>query len=160
MKILITLTCCIFLLVNLNFAYAAAFDWVLVGNPENPPNRQGYGQVGYLFEISTTEVTNAQYAEFLNACARYDDPYRLFNQNQEDGLFGGIGRKKLQGEYYYIPKPGWEKRPVVYVSWRSAARFANWLHYAQPNTGRAEMGTTEGDINFGAYNTQSFGGSC
>ena len=36
----------------------------------------------------------------------------------------------------------WANRPVNYVSWGDAARFANWLHNGQP-TGAQDLSTTE-----------------
>ena len=155
--------CLIILLINVimlnSNVCGVELDFMCVGNPGNHADkRTGYGRVNYVFEISKTEITNAQYAEFLNACAKHADPYGLFNQSQTEGLFGGIIRESNNGGFFYKAKPSWGRRPVVYVSWRSAARFANWLHYNQPNTGASEIGTTEGSNNLGAYNTQSFGG--
>ena len=45
-----------------------------------PPtrNRHLYGAVSYDYRIGTNEVTNAQYAEFLNAKAA-SDPLGLYN---------------------------------------------------------------------------------
>jgi formylglycine-generating enzyme required for sulfatase activity len=36
----------------------------------------------------------------------------------------------------------WADRPVNYVSWGDAARFANWLHNGQPS-GAQDLTTTE-----------------
>ena len=53
-------------------------DWVAVGNPGNAPDTAGNcngancGSVGYPYYISKYDVTNAQYAEFLNAKAASD----------------------------------------------------------------------------------------
>ena len=64
---------------------------VLVGDPGNAADpTTGYGSVGYEYNIGTTEVTNAQYAAFLNAVAR-TDTYSLYNTNMA-GSFGGIER--------------------------------------------------------------------
>ena len=52
-----------------------AFDWAIVGNPgnaEDPLNAgawSGIGSVRNGFRIARHEVTNDQYAEFLNAVA-------------------------------------------------------------------------------------------
>ncbi len=56
-------------------------DWVLVGDPGNPPQSESnrtsnfrggdkYGAVDYIYKIGKYEVTNAQYAEFLNTSIR------------------------------------------------------------------------------------------
>jgi len=51
------------------FSDARAVDipWVEVGDAENDPAFNGFGAVDYVYLIGRTEVTNAQYAEFLNA---------------------------------------------------------------------------------------------
>ena len=53
---------------------AVTIDWVYVGNPGNPADMPSTnchaascGSVAYGYFISRHEVTNAQYAEFLNA---------------------------------------------------------------------------------------------
>ncbi len=110
-----------------------AIDWVTVGDPGNAADDTGYGSVGYLYQISKYEVTNAQYAEFLNAVA-VTDTY---------GLYGGsIGRLGSSGSYTYIAVPGREDWPVDWVSFWDATRFANWLHNGQP-TGAQDNTTTE-----------------
>jgi formylglycine-generating enzyme required for sulfatase activity len=57
----------------------------------------------------------------------------------------GISRTGASGSYSYsvIGSPN---KPVTYVSWGDAARFANWLHNGQP-TGLQDASTTEN----GAY---------
>ena len=58
-------------------------DWTLVGDPGNACDTQSqgcFGAVGYAYNIGTYEVTNAQYAEFLNAKAA-SDPLGLYNTN-------------------------------------------------------------------------------
>ena len=43
-------------------------DWVTIGDPGNPLDQiTNRGSVAYTYLISRTEVTNAQYTEFLNA---------------------------------------------------------------------------------------------
>ena len=53
----------------------------------------GYGSVDYVYEIGKYKVTNAQYAEFLNAVA-VPDTYGLYNPQMgvvQPGVgFGGI----------------------------------------------------------------------
>jgi formylglycine-generating enzyme required for sulfatase activity len=54
----------------------------------------------------------------------------------------GIERSGIPGSYTYDVSPDWATRPVNYVSWGDAARFANWLHNGQP-TGLQDSSTTE-----------------
>ena len=59
-------------------ATAVSIDWTSVGNPGNAADNTGFGAVSYLYRIGTYEVTNAQYAEFLNAKAA-SDPLGLYD---------------------------------------------------------------------------------
>jgi formylglycine-generating enzyme required for sulfatase activity len=53
-----------------------------------------------------------------------------------------IQRTGTAPNYSYSVAPDWANRPVNYVSFWDAARFANWLHNGQP-TGPQGPGTTE-----------------
>ncbi|REK10761.1 MAG: PEP-CTERM sorting domain-containing protein [Planctomycetota bacterium] len=120
-------------------ASAITIDTVPVGNVGNADDTTGYGAVSYHFNIGTTEVTNAQYAAFLNAKAA-SDPLGLYNTNM--GLVlagGGITRSGTSGSYSYAAISGRENLPVNNVSWYDAIRFANWLHNGQ-GVGDTESG--------------------
>ncbi len=116
-----------------------AIDTVPVGNLGNLADTNGYGAVSYAYNIGTYEVTNAQYAAFLNAKAA-NDPLGLYNTNMGSGL-GGITRSGASGSYSYSTISRRENTPVNYVSWYDAIRFANWLHNGQGS----------GDTETGAY---------
>lgn len=73
------------------------------------------GPVAYDYEIMRDPVTNAQYAEFLKATGG-----ERYCRLMEDHFFGGI-LKDLS------VKPGFEKKPVVFVSWEDAQAFASWI---------------------------------
>jgi hypothetical protein len=123
---------------------AAAFDWVAIGDPGNPGDSQSqgtFGSVGYIYQITATEMTNAQYAEFLNAVAAAD-PNALYSSSMDTDPNGGITRTGSPGSYSYAAKPGFEDRPVNFVSFYDALRFANWMHNGQP-TGAQGPTTTE-----------------
>ena len=117
------------------------------GNAEDPLNSgsfPGIGAVDYAYRIGKYEVTNAQYAQFLNAVAATDTNF----------LFGGgeIARSGGSGSYTYAAKPAMGDKPVIDVNWYEAARFCNWLHNGQPS-GAQDNTTTED----GAYTlTNSF----
>ncbi len=81
----------------------------------------------YAYNIGKYEVTNAQYAEFLNAKAQ-TDTYSLYNASMASC---GITRSGSAGSYNYGVTGGLGNRPVVYVSWFDAARFTNWLGNGQ-----------------------------
>jgi sulfatase modifying factor 1 len=124
-------------------APAVTFDWVTIGAPGNAcddePSFGCYGAVDYVYRIAKYEVTNAQYAEFLNAKAT-SDPLDLYHTGMGTGS-GGIARSGSDGSYTYTAIAGRESRPVTRVSFFDALRFANWLHNGQG----------DGDTETGAY---------
>ena len=120
-------------------ASAVTMDWTPIGNPGNAcdPQSQGcFGAVGYAYNIGTYEVTNAQYAEFLNAKAK-SDPLGLYSTGMTD--FGGITRSGSSGSYTYSAIAGRTEMPVSYVSFFDALRFANWMNNGL-GTGSTETG--------------------
>lgn len=124
-------------------ASAVTIPTVPVGNPGNtadPLTGNLYGGVAYAYRIGTTEVTNAQYAAFLNAKAA-SDPLGLYNPGMDSDPRGGITRSGSDGSYTYATKTNMSDKPVNYVSWYDAIRFANWLHNGQGS----------GDTETGAY---------
>jgi formylglycine-generating enzyme required for sulfatase activity len=131
-------------LAVLLFAFPAQaevnIEWVTVGDAGNAADTTGYGAVSYEYQIGKYEVTNAQYAEFLNAVAAAD-PGRLYGAGMDSGT-GGITRSGSSGSYSYSTISGRENMPVVRVSFWDVIRFANWLHNGQP-TGAQDDTTTE-----------------
>jgi hypothetical protein len=119
---------------------------VTVGNPGNagdPIQFQGtFGSVDYVFFMGKYEVTAGQYAAFLNAVAA-TDPYGLYDTRMWTHAAGcKIQRLGSPGSYSYSVAPDWANRPVNFVSWGDAARFANWLHNEQ-RSGPPDLDTTE-----------------
>ena len=122
-------------------AGAVQVDYVTVGSPGNAADPQtGEGAVPYTYAIGRHEVTNSQYAEFLNAKAK-TDPKGLYAPVMQSEATGGINRTGADGNFTYTVKPGYADKPVAWVTWYDAARFANWLHNGQGN----------GDTETGAY---------
>lgn len=118
-----------------------SMSFVNVGNLGNANDSTGYGGVPYFYAIGMYEVTLNQYAAFLNAVAK-TDTYGLWNANIGTDLnVRGITRSGSSGSYVYTVQ-GDGNRPVTYVSWFDAARFANWMHNGQP-TGLQNLTTTE-----------------
>lgn len=146
----------IFLLLYLSiFTDAKALEYVAVRDAYNPAcSLINAGSVNYDFEISSTEVTNREYCDFLNSVARYSDPFALYSPLMEIHFWGGIIKHvNEKGIYSYNCKEGYCNYPVVFVSWCDAVRFINWLHFGKPNKGSETLGTTEGNAINGAYNT-------
>ena len=138
-------------------ARAVTIDLVTVGNPGNANDVTGFGGVAYSYSIGKYAVTIGQYTEFLNAVAQ-TDTYQLYSTQMADNpIISGISRSGTSGAYSYsvlaasgsAPYGGVSaaNRPITYVSWWDAARFANWVANGQP-TGAQTSTTTEN----GAYN--------
>jgi formylglycine-generating enzyme required for sulfatase activity len=130
-------------------------DWVTVGNPGNANDtintgtNPNYGAVNYEYRIGKCEVTIQQYTDFLNAVAK-SNPYFVYKTGMATNLnIAGISRSGTSGGYTYsvigpsgtspagASSPG--NRPIAYVTWFDAARFANWMQNGQ-GSGSTETG--------------------
>jgi sulfatase modifying factor 1 len=113
-------------------------DWVTIGNANNAADQlTGYGSVDHAYRIGKYEVTNAQYGEFLNAKGQ-SNTNAIYNSNMPTY---GITQTGTSGSFSYTVTTALAQRPVVYVSWFDAARFANWMMNGQGS----------GDMETGAY---------
>ncbi len=133
-----------------NTARAVTIDTVPVRNPNNAAdtrhNTPGYGAVNHVYNIGKYEVSAGQYRDFLNAV----DPtgansLGLYNSKMDDTQYG-CQITWNGSDYDFSGRPSgteadWMNRPVNYVSFWDAARFANWLHNDQGS----------GDTESGAY---------
>ena len=125
------------LLVGAGSAQAISIDYVPVGNAGNGGEASGFigpiptdvGAVAYDYSIGKYEVTVDQYTEFLNAKAGDPDLKGLYNAGMAISKAGAV----------YTALDG--SKPINWVSWGDAARFANWVG----NGGGA------GDMESGAY---------
>jgi sulfatase modifying factor 1 len=136
-------------------------DTVLVGDAGNSAwigdSGRIYGSVGYDYRIGKHEVTIAEYCAFLNAVASTNtNSYiiNLWHPNMATDLnVAGISRSgdgSAGNPYSYsvigpsgITPPGADSpgnRPITYVSWFDAARFANWLHNGAVTDASTETG--------------------
>ena len=125
-----------------------SLEFVTVGNPGNAPY-PGHGwTIHYTYKIGKFDVTAGQYTEFLNAVAK-TDTYGLYNwrMGYSDLIGCCIQQSGSPGNYSYSVSLEYANRPVNYVSWADAVRFANWLNNGQP-TGPQDSTTTED----GSYN--------
>ena len=121
---------------------AVEMAFVTVGDLGNQADGTGYGAVNYQYQIGTYEVTIGQYTSFLNAVAK-SDPYSLYHASMRSNLkIAGIARAGDSGSYTYsVVNNGGDSsnRPITFVSWFDAARFANWMHNGQ-GSGSTETG--------------------
>ena len=126
----------IFSLATANSAQAVTLDWVTVGNPGNIADTTGFGAVADTYRITKHEVTNDQYAEFLNAVDATGvnpdlggtDAF-LYNSEMDTDARGGIVFNAANpNSSKYEVKSSRGNQPVVFVSFFDAMRFVNWLH--------------------------------
>ncbi len=131
-------------LVCVSASQAVEIQTVSVSNPGNPadprypdPPVASFGGVDNVYNIGTFEVTAGQYRDFLNAVdPAGSNPYGIYNSAM-DIIECGCQITWSGSTYDFSGRPSgteadWVDRPVNYVSWGDAARFANWLHNGQP----------------------------
>jgi formylglycine-generating enzyme len=141
-------------------ASAVSIETVPVGDPGNAVDSSvmsdgttGYGSVAYSYNIGKYEVTAGQYTEFLNKVAQ-TDTYGLYSTDMwSHSKACKIEQTGSSGSYTYSVALDYANRPVSFVSYWNACRFANWLHNGQP-TGAQGPGTTER----GAYTLDGYNG--
>jgi len=125
---------------------AVTFDWATVGNPHNGADTRydpsGVGSVSYTYRISKHEVTAGQYVDFLNTVDPTGaNPLGLYNPLMASDPSGcQITWNAAISRYDFSGAPSgtaadWENRPVNFVGFWDAARFANWLHNGQGSGG-------------------------
>ena len=147
---LLTLAATSALITSASASTSITMDWVNVGNPGNAADTTGYGAVSYAYQIGKHEVTNAQYATFLNAV----DPNGanangVYNSNMGSNARGGITYTAGSGSgAKYTLRTSMGDKPVNYVSWYDAARFANWMMNGQ-GSGSTETGAYTLSLNTG-----------
>ena len=150
----------LFLLLPLHLT-AVNVEFVTITDVNNIAASNGKGAVSYEYQISKFEITNSEYCEFLNSVAVTSDVYELFSPLMQEHFFGGIIRERsVDGDYTYKCKDGYADAPVVGLSWMSAIRYVNWLHYNAANiANNVEVDLffkqTEGNDTHGAYDTRS-----
>jgi formylglycine-generating enzyme required for sulfatase activity len=128
-------------------APAVTIELLPVGNPGNADDSTGFGGVAYEFAIAKYDVTIGQYTAFLNAVAATDE-HELYNPLMAtDTAIAGIARAGEPGAFTYrVLDNGGDSsdRPITYVSWWDAARFANWMANGQPSGAQDETTTEDG----------------
>ncbi len=148
-------SCVAFAVASLStVVFGVTIDYATVGNPGNPANgATGWGAVSDVFKISKYETSNSQYAEFLNKVdAAGTNPNGIYSSLMGSDVTGGItfNAAASSGSKYSV-KAGapagtpagtsYGSMPVLFTSWFSAARFANWLQNGQQaNSSSMETG--------------------
>jgi len=109
----------------------------------------GFGSVGYVYELATTEVTNAQYAEFLNAVDPTGANLRaLYPPEMATEVWAGIDLVPTNPDgTKFVTDPTAANWPAIPMTFWGAVRFVNWMHNGQGSS----------DVQGGAYTLE--GGS-
>lgn len=120
----------------------------IVDNNANPIGIAGLGSVSRNYRISKYEVTNDQYAKFLNSVNK--TPISgLYDTRMTSSYIGGINISGSIGSYSYSSKSGMNDMPVTFVNYLSSLRFTNWLHNGAPTGYISDVYSI---VNSGAYN--------
>ncbi len=134
------------LVPNLQAQPLVNIETVTVGDAGNAADSTTYGAVADVFAIGKYEVTISQYTTFLNSVASVtSDSYivSLWKASMTSDLnIAGISRSgsgTLASPYSYSVI-GSGNRPIAYVSWFDAARFANWVNNGASNVASTETG--------------------
>ena len=133
-------------------AALVSYQMVTVGNAGNASDSNGYGAVAYEYQIGKYGMTIGQYTAFLNAVdPDGTNPNDIYNSSMRSNLnIAGISYNfyASHGSKYsvyapfgliQIPQATAANRPITFVSWFDAARFANWMTNGQ-GSGSTETG--------------------
>jgi len=122
-------------------AFGVNINYQTIGNAGNAKNSvTNRGSVATEFRMQKNEVTNTQYAEFLNSQGKSNINGIYNSLMGSDSNNGGISQSGSTGNFTYSVKSNMASRPVNYVHWFSAARFTNWLHNGQLTSATTETG--------------------
>jgi sulfatase modifying factor 1 len=129
-----------------------SLDTVPVGDAGNAAavvNGSSVGAVATAFRMGKFEITISQYVAFLNAVATRADGVNgpvsesLYDSRMgSDANIAGIvrsGSGTAEAPYIYSAV-GDSQKPIAYITWFNAARFANWMHNGATATASIETG--------------------
>ena len=120
-----------------------------------PLTKINLGVVNYPYRINKYEITNQQYAVFLNSLATGTATINnLYKSSMTASYAGGIiqsGSGTTNAPFSYHVKANMANKPVVFVDYVSSIRFINWLSNGAPTGTSIPDGVTE----YGAYTIEA-----
>jgi formylglycine-generating enzyme required for sulfatase activity len=121
---------------------ALTLNMVTIGDPGNPDfDGQGGGSIAATYEIGATEVTVADWVEFLNAAdADADNDKGLWGGAMQNNALGGVSKNPgaAEGSRFEV-QAGEGNHPINFVNLYDVMRFANWM-----NNGQGSSDTEDG----------------
>jgi formylglycine-generating enzyme len=117
-----------------------------MGSPTSEVNRRSdeaeFSVTLSAFKMSKYEITNAQYAAFLNAKSIGSDGKYAAGTYPTQTLIYAIRASDDWGLYYtssqWIPVAGYENHPVINVTWYGATEFATYVGGSLPTEAQWE----------------------
>ena len=115
---------------------ALTLNMVTVGDPGNPGyDLDGNGSIAATYEIGATEVTVADWVEFLNfADPDADNDKGLWGGAMQNNQYGGVTKNlgAAEGSRFEV-QSGEGNHPINFVNLYDVMRFANWMNNGQGN---------------------------
>ena len=126
----------LFLMGSVSWAQSISMSYVTVGNPGNAPDSatgSDYGSVSYSYDIGKYDVTDSQYAAFLNDVDPTGANTLDLYYPQGDAEYGISYNSGAANGAKFSIMTGYANMPVVYVDYWDTLRFVNWMNNGEGN---------------------------